>query len=171
MTTSDPLAKAAKDLADIIYRLDREWDAAGEAIDDDDERDALRTALEQGFPFTQSLEDVSAAAADWAEHVAEVMAKRPTVLGMVAKEIAGDVMKLATDLNKREPDKDPDAAHRDWQNGGLGAETGRVGGIFTPTVMLSLARLLVAIDEGKQVHEKANELAREYRKASKQSNA
>ena len=175
-TPSEPpqttaLAQAAQDLADILYRVDREWTYLIEHIDDQDLQDAVRRALEDGFPLGKALEDASAEAAEWAERLAVLAGHMPSVLSLVAVELADDVDALVADAKKNRPGEDVDEVYRVWQNGGLGGVVGRIGGIFTPTVLSTLAALLQQIhhsDDGR-VREAAIEFCRALRAARQAS--
>ncbi len=164
---SDPLAVAAQALADAFYALDREWNATMEQIEDPDESEALNRALCDSYPFGRSVEDLSAEVGEWAQTVADLMANRPTVIDLAVKEIGDDLDALTADLASGEAETPPNEAYRNWQNGGLGGEVGRVGGIFTPTVLKQLQTVLLAINTGHpgQVHSAAEQFAREFRVA------
>jgi hypothetical protein len=109
--------------------------------------------------------------AEWSERVDRVMKNQPTVLQLVAQEIGEDVANVTADLAGREADKPADVAYRGWQNGMLGGQIGRFGGIFTPTVAGGLRDLLLAVDGGdaSAVAKAADELARDFRVARRAS--
>ncbi len=163
----DPLAVAAQNLADAFSALDREWNATMEQIEDVDASEALNQALCEGFPLGRSIDDLAAETSVWAEKVAEVMANRPTVIELTAKELGDDIDKLSADLTASDAQVPTDVAYRRWQNGGLGGEPGRVGGIFTPTVLAHLKAVLLAVSDGhpQQIHRAADEFARAFRAA------
>lgn len=173
MTTPHPIVQTVNNIRDLLYRLGREWEAAEEEIEDPDERDALHLALCAGYPLGRDIDDLVAELDSWSEHVEQVLAARPTVLQLVADEIGDDVRRVTDDLAGRNSDESPDDAYRGWQNGGLGGEPGRVGGIFTPTVASGLRTLLLAIDGGdaEQIQRNADWLARVFRHARRQSQA
>lgn len=172
MTDQHPLVKIAADLARGFQELGRAWETAEEAIDDDDDREALHQALCEKYPYRRDVDELAVEAAEWADHVEEVMARPPRVLQLVANEITADVEKVAEDLVKAGT-KPADDAYRSWQNGGLGGEVGRFGGVFTPSIAEQLAALLLAVHSGElqQITTSAEQLARGYRAASRNSHA
>src|SRR3954451_22193636 len=171
MTSSDPLVIAAQTLQDALYRVDRENDSVRSDIHSDDERDAFEKAIAQQFPFGLPLQEVSFKAQAWTEHCAGVMESRPTVFALVAEELDADADELVARANREQPGEDADKVYRQDQNGGLGGEPGRVGGIFTPTVLAQLAAVARAVDGGDiaQVREAFGEFCVDYRRARKNS--
>lgn len=171
MSPQHPILKTVQDLRDLLYRLAREWEAAEEEIEDLDAREALHLALSNGYPLGMDLDELVAAMDVYAEHVGQVMDNQPTVLQLVADELGEDVRRVTGDLAERNTDETADDAYRGWQNGGLGGEVGRIGGIFTPTVTSGLRMLMLAIDGGdpEQIQRNADRLARTYRLARRQS--
>ena len=163
------LPKIAAELADVLNRLSLAWDYAAEQIDDQLEQDALNVALSEGYPLGRDLAEAAAEAGEWVEHVEQVMSRPPAVLELVAKEITGDVQQVTADLAKEEAPTDE--AYRKWQNGGLGGEVGRFGGVFTPGIAERVAALLLAVNSGDttQINKSAERLARQYRVASRAS--
>lgn len=171
MKTPHPIVNTVQDLRDQIYRLAREWEAAEEEIEDLDAREALHLALSAGYPLGMDLDELVVELDTYAEHVEQVMSNQPTVLQLVADELGEDVRRVTEDAAERNADETADDAYRGWQNGGLGGEVGRVGGIFTPTVTSDLRMLMLAIDGGdpEQIQRNADRLARTYRHARRQS--
>jgi hypothetical protein len=168
-TTAAPLAHAAQNLADVLYRIGREWEAAIEAIGDPDEQDAVRRAFETEFPLRQDLDDAGAAANAWAEHLAGLDHAWPSVVSLVAAEILDDVTSLTNDMQKRDASRDVDELMRCMVNNGLGGVSGMVAGIFTPTVLIALAKLLTEIYSDGDILEAADAFARIYRESRRQS--
>lgn len=159
---------AARTVADAVYRLSREWESLFEGIDDPDQQDAMRRALEHGFPFGKSLEDVEAEAGTWVEHLHTLASAAPSVLSLVAGQLADDVDLLVDRAHKdaRDRDRDADEVIQEIYNG-IGGEVGRIAGIFTPTVVSALAALMQEIHhsgDGK-ITDVAAEFARAYRAA------
>ena len=172
MPSTQGVADAAQALADVLYRLEREHTAALDAVPDDDAREALRRGMEQGFPLGKALEDVCGEASDWATCLYEMGRSRPpSVLSLVAAEIADDQAALTADAEKREPHRNVDEVIREMANGGLGGVTGRVGGNFTPAVLDALAGLMWQIHHhgDDRIRKTADEFARAYRAARRLS--
>lgn len=167
MPATAGVAVAARDLADILYRLDREWNAVLDGIADADQRDAMKRALEQGFPLGKNLPAASSEAAEWATRLYDLAGDLPSVLSLVADELADDVDALVTDAAKNQPGSDPNEVYRNWQNGGLSGVVGRVGGIFTPAVLSALALLIRKIhqDGDGTLRQAADEFGHVYRAA------
>ncbi len=169
-TTVAPVADAAGALADVLYRIEREWEATIEQTDDPDQQDAVRSVLEQQYPLGKDLLEVGAAARAWAEHLASFDGTRISVVSLVAAEILDDVSELALDMQRRDKDRGVDEHMRVLVNNGLGGICGMVAGIFTPTVLVALSRLLKEIHHGSgHVTETAAEFARAYRDSRRQS--
>jgi hypothetical protein len=167
MKTPHPMVKTLQDIRDLLYRLAREWEATVEEIEDPDASEALNIALSDGYPFGRDIDELVAEADAYVEHVERVLDKLPTVLQLVASELAEDTKRVTDDVASRNAGETPDDAYRGWQNGGLGGEVGRVGGIFTPTVTTELRNLLLAIDGGdaELIQQNADRFSRTYRNA------
>lgn len=169
-----PVGVAARKLADQVYTLDREVDAAQDEIQDEDDREALAAALAAGFPFTSPIGDAAIAVESWAAHVEYLLKYPPSVLTLAADELGRDSDALVTDQKK---DRQPgtvlvDDWYRGHQNGGLGGEPGRVGGCFAPTVLTALANLLREVHAGRRdggTQRAARAFASAYRNSRKQS--
>lgn len=164
------LARAVRDLADCFYRVDREWDAARDGLDEAD-WSAINRAIgsDENFPFSQSLEDTSALVAGWAERVKQVAANPPGLLDDVAALIRDDVKRVRTSMAKDDDTVGPDVTYRKWQYGGLGGDVGEFGAAMHPGVALNLAGLLDAVQSGDLTSAKqtAAALALEYRHGRK----
>jgi hypothetical protein len=168
MSSARAVADAAQALADVLYLLEREHTAALDAVPDDDAREALRRAMEKGFPLGKALEEACGEAGDWATYLYEMARSQPpSVLSLVGAELADDQAALTDDARKREPHQNVDEVVRETFNGGLGGVTGRVGGTFTPVVLDALAGLIWEIHHhgDGRIRTAADEFARAYRAA------
>ncbi len=165
------ITAAAQGLTDALYRLDREWQDLFDNIDDPDLQDAVRRALEEGFPLGKALEVASGEAAIWVDRLAALARNMPSVLALVAAELADDVDKVVAEAKKKDPDCNVDEWFQNWQNGGLGGVVGRVGGVFTPAVISALAALMqeIHLTGTGRIRQAAAEFAHVYRAARRLS--
>lgn len=148
---NEPLADAARGVADALYRLGREWEAAGDAAQDRDPsgnlNQALNVALSKGYPFKSDLDDLGANAAEWAEHVSRVEANPPGALRAAAQDIDSLAAATTKELAEQGLDVDPVERYRGWQTGGLGGAVGDLGAVLGLGVAEPLVKLLTAIEE------------------------
>ncbi len=73
----DGVTAALNEVADALYRLGREWEAAGELIQADDfaRYEAWVVAMEKaGYPLGRDIDELQAEVADYAERVIPIMA-------------------------------------------------------------------------------------------------
>jgi len=167
MTHHDPLVAAANAVVSALHRLGQEWETAGEAAHERDSsgaaNEALQVELAKGYPFGESLDELIADAADWAEHVKQVMANPPGALRGAAQDIrflAGQVTARAS-----KEKHDPDEYYRLSQTGGLGGEVGDLGAVLGLNVAGPLADLLEAAETGGDINAIAARVAEAIRTA------
>lgn len=168
-TLTDPVAKAARDMVDVMYRLSREWEDAESRADQHDPsgatRSAIAVALSQGYPFGKSLDEVVATADEWASHVAEVMANPPGPLRGVAQDLREEVARLTGRLRSDDADTAPDVVYRRDQRGAMGGEHGDFAALLGPGAATALADLLDAVEIGGDPRQAAEQVAARIREA------
>lgn len=164
MTTDlNPVAKAAQDLADVLYHLGQEYE---HAVDTADDSPAVVDAIGVKYPFPKPLPEMAGLVGDWAEHVRKVADNPPGLLAGVAEQLRGDTGKVRDHLNSKRPhDNSPSAeeSFKNWQTGGLGGMVGDYAAAFGLEFGDRLADLLDAVAAGGDTEEAAKAVARTIR--------